>query len=90
MGTPGEDEAETAYVNNLTIHNVMMLTPMLLGLRKRLDAQAEILRQGMRLLEDGKLRTIIDSRFEFGDLVAAHRRLDGGEACGKIVVLMDD
>ena len=90
MGTPGDDAEETAYVNNLTIHNVMMLTPMLLGLRQRLDAQAEILRQGMQLLGDGKLRIEIDSRFDFSDLVAAHRRLEEGGACGKIVVSMGD
>ena len=90
MGTPGDDESETAYVSNLTIHNVMMLTPMLLGLRQRLDDQAGILRQGMRLLEDGSLSVVIDSRFGFADLVDAHRRLDSGNACGKIVVSMDD
>jgi NADPH2:quinone reductase len=88
MGMPGDDDAETAYLNNLTIHNVMMLTPMLLGMQKRLDAQAEILRQGLGLLEAGKLRVVIDSRYEFTDLAAAHQRLDGGEACGKIVVSM--
>ena len=90
MGTPGDAEAETAYVNNLSIHNVMMLTPMLLGMRQRLDAQAEIVRHGLRLLGEGKLRVVIDSRFDFGDIVAAHRRLDSGEACGKIVVSMSD
>jgi NADPH:quinone reductase len=88
MGTPGDDEAETAYVSNLSIHNVMMLTPMLLGMRHRLDSQAEIVRQGMRLLEDGKLSVAIDSQFGFEDLVAAHHRLDSGNACGKIVISM--
>jgi len=90
MGTPGDDEAETAYVNNLTIHNVMMLTPMLLGLQQRLDSQAEIVRQGLQLLDAGKLCVEIDSRFEFGDIVAAHQRLDRGKAMGKIVISISD
>ena len=90
MGTPGDDEAETAYVNNLTIHNVMMLTPMLLGLQDRLDNQAEIVRQGLQLLDAGKLRIEIDSRFAFDDLVSAHRRLDEGKASGKIVIAISD
>ena len=86
MGTPGDDADETAYVNNLTIHNVMMLTPMILGLQQRLDEQAEIVREGLQLLAEGKLRVEIDSRFEPGDMVAAHRRLDLGKASGKIVI----
>lgn len=86
MGTPGDDENETAYVNNLTIHNVMMLTPMLLGLQGRLDNQAEIVRQGLQLLDAGKLSIEIDSRFAFDDIVAAHQRLDEGKSSGKIVV----
>ncbi len=86
MGTPGDDENETAYVNNLTIHNVMMLTPMLLSLQDHLDNQAEIVRQGLQLLESGKLQVEIDSRFTFVDIAAAHRRLDEGKASGKIVI----
>lgn len=90
MGTPGDDEAETAYVNNLTIHNVMMLTPMLLGLQDHLDNQAAIVRQGLQLLDAGKLRIEIDSRFAFDDIVSAHRRLDEGKASGKIVITISD
>ena len=86
MGTPGDDEEETAYVNNLTIHNVMMLTPMLLGLQSRLDQQAAIVRQGLELVATGKLRVVIDSYFEFDDIVAAHQQLDAGRAAGKIVI----
>ena len=88
MGMPGDDADETAYVNNLTIHNVMMLTPMILGLQQRLDEQAAIVRQGLQLLAEGKLHVEIDSRFEPGDMVAAHRRLDLGKASGKIVIDM--
>jgi len=90
MGTPGDDENETAYVNNLTIHNVMMLTPMLLGLQDRLDNQAEIVRQGLQLLGARKLHIEIDSSFAFDDIVAAHQRLDKGKATGKIVLSISD
>jgi len=86
MGMPGDDADETAYVNNLTIHNVMMLTPMLLNLQPRLDAQAGIVRQGLELLARGELGVEIDSRFALADMAAAHQRLDRGDACGKIVI----
>ena len=90
MGTPGDDENETAYVNNLTIHNVMMLTPMLLTLQDRLDRQADIVRRGLQLLGAGNLRIEIDSSFAFDDIVAAHQRLDKGKATGKIVLSISD
>jgi NADPH:quinone reductase-like Zn-dependent oxidoreductase len=86
MGTPGDDAEETAYVKNLTIHNVMMLTPMLLGLRAHLDNQAEIVARGLQLLEAGKLRIEIDSRFALEDITAAHERLDAGKSTGKISI----
>jgi NADPH2:quinone reductase len=86
MGTPGDDADETAYVNNLTIHNVMMLTPMILAMQQRLDHQAGIVAQGLQLLAQGKLQVCIDSRFDLDDICAAHQHLDAGSSCGKIVI----
>lgn len=90
MGTPGDDAEETAYVKNLTIHNVMMLTPMLLGLQDHLDSQAEIVARGLQLLEQGKLSIQIDSRFSLDDISAAHARLDTGKSTGKISISVSD
>ncbi len=86
MGTPGDDAEETAYVKNLTIHNVMMLTPMVLGLQARLDAQAGIVAEGLRLLAEGQLQVAIDGTFALADIAAAHARLDAGGFMGKIVL----
>jgi NADPH2:quinone reductase len=90
MGTPGDDAEETAYVKNLTIHNVMMLTPMLLGLQARLDEQAGIVAEGLRLLAEGQLKVAIDSSFPLEDIAAAHARLDAGGMTGKIVLSIAD
>jgi alcohol dehydrogenase len=38
------------------------------------------------MLEKGALRPIIDSSFEFTDIVAAQERLESGQATGKVVV----
>lgn len=86
IGMPGDDADETAYINNLTIHNVMMLTPMLRSMQSRLDAQADIVRQGLKLLARADLKLEIDSRFALADMVAAHQHLDRGVARGKIVI----
>lgn len=88
MGTPGDDVGETAYLANLTIHNVMMLTPMVRGDRARLDHQAEIVRAGMRLLAKGQIRLEIDRVYPIGEAEAAHERLAGGGIRGKIVLSM--
>lgn len=90
MGTPSDDADETAYVQNLTIHNVMMLTPMILGLQERLDAQARIVEQGMALLANGDVKIHIAERFDLADMRAAHARLDAGGTMGKIVIHIAD
>jgi NADPH2:quinone reductase len=86
MGMPGDDDEETAYVQNLTIHNVMMLTPMLLGMQARLDHQATLVARGLQMLARGELQVVIDSRYALDDIVAAHVRLDNGSSTGKIVI----
>jgi len=90
MGTPADDSRETAYVQNLTIHNVMMLTPMILGLQDRLDNQARIIADAMALLADGRLRVHIADRFDLADIRAAHAKLDAGGTMGKIVIRIAD
>jgi NADPH2:quinone reductase len=86
MGMPADDAEETAYVNNLTVHNVMMLTPMLLGMQARLDHQAGLVAHGMQMLEQGKLEVHVGARYPLDDIVAAHRHLDSGSTTGKIVI----
>jgi len=86
VGMPGDDDQETAYVQNLTVHNVMMLTPMLLGLQARLDHQATLVARGLQMLARGEIQVVIDSRYDLDDIVAAHVRLDNGSNTGKIVI----
>jgi NADPH2:quinone reductase len=86
MGMPADDAEETAYVNNLTIHNVMMLTPMLLGMQNRLDHQAGLVANGLQMLEQGKLEVHVGARYPLADIAEAHRQLDSGSSIGKIVI----
>lgn len=86
MGTPGDTEAGTAYNGNLTIHNVMMLTPMWLGLRPRLRRQADRIGKAMALLAEGRLRVVVDRIFPLAEAAAAHRHVESGKALGKVVL----
>ena len=90
MGTPADDDDLTAYNRNLTIHNVMMLTPMWFGLRGRLAEQARLVAAGMRLLEEGKLKLHIDSTFPLSDVGVAHAKLEAGGMLGKMVLHIAD
>jgi NADPH:quinone reductase len=86
MGTPGDTAEGAAYNGNLTIHNVMMLTPLWRGLTARLRQQADRVQKSMTLLAEGKLRVVIDQVFPMTEAAAAHRYLESGKATGKVVL----
>jgi NADPH2:quinone reductase len=90
MGTPGDDADGSAYNKNLTLHNLMMLTPMWLGLKDRLQRQAEIVEEAMAYLAAGELSLHIDSTFPLTETAAAHRRLEAGGMMGKVVLRIGD
>jgi NADPH:quinone reductase len=90
MGTPGDDADGSAYNKNLTLHNLMMLTPMWLGLKDRLRRQAEIVEEAMAFLAAGELTLHIDSTFPLAEAHAGHRRLESGGMIGKIVLRIGD
>ena len=90
MGTPGDDAEGSAYNKNLTLHNLMMLTPMWFGLRDRLRRQAAIVEEAMAFLATGELTLHIDSTFPLAEAAAAHRRLEAGGMMGKVVLRIGD
>ena len=86
MGIAGDTPETHAYNGNLTVHNVMMLTPMWLGLADRLRAQARHVRDGLALVAEGKLRVIVDRVFPLEEAAAAHAYLESGKAVGKVAL----
>jgi NADPH2:quinone reductase len=86
MGTPADDSNFNAYNLNLTIHNVMMLTPMWRRLESRLREQAQILRNSLELVARRKLRILHASTFQLGEAAKAHAFLESGKAIGKVTL----
>lgn len=86
MGLPGDDADLTAYNLNLTLHNVMMLTPMWKGLSARLAEQAAILRQALGLVAEEKLTILHARTFALTEVAAAHAFLESGKAIGKVTL----
>jgi NADPH2:quinone reductase len=89
MGTPGDLEDETAYNNNLSIHNVMMPTPKWFGLEAERRRQGEIVRQAMDWLAEDRIRPEVTSIYPLEEVSAAHTLLEKGSMAGKIVLTMN-
>lgn len=88
MGTPGDLPDGTAYNGNVTIHNLMMLTPMWKGLRTHLIRQAAILQRAIAWLAEGKVFVRVQDRFPLAQAAAAHQLLESGGGSGKIILTM--
>ena len=86
MGTAPDDADLNAYNLNLTIHNVMMLTPMWKGLTERLKAQAAIVAEALKLVAAGKIKLRIAACFPLAQAAEAHQFLESGQAIGKVVL----
>jgi NADPH2:quinone reductase len=75
----------TLQVRALSLHVVFMLLPLLRGPGR--DRHGRILQAVGKLVDAGKLRPLIDSaRFTLQTAPDAHRRLESGQARGKVVI----
>jgi NADPH2:quinone reductase len=73
------------HLKGLTLHVVFMLIPMLHDEGR--ERHGAILRQATALVDAGALRPLLDpTRYALADVAAAHRRLERGEAVGKLVI----
>jgi NADPH:quinone reductase len=86
MGVAPDDADLNAYNLNLSLHNVMMLTPMWKGLKERLQAQAAIIARSLELVAEGKLRIMLAESFTLADAAKAQAFLESGKAVGKVTL----
>ena len=86
MGTPGDDADLTAYNLNLTIHNVMMLTPMWKRLEQRLREQARSCARHWGWWPPAKLIIRHAESFPLAEAGRAQAFLESGKAVGKVTL----
>lgn len=86
MGIAPDDAELNAYNLNLTLHNVMMLTPMWKNLTDRLKQQAAIVSEALQLVAGGRLRIRIAESFALADAAQAQSFLESGQATGKVIL----
>ena len=80
-----ELDLSVAHFKGLSLHVVFMLIPMLHDLRR--DKHAEILREVARIVDSRSLKPVLDeSHFLLSEAGKAYRRLESGQAIGKVVI----
>lgn len=85
---PGSDmNWKEARERNLNIGFVLMLTPMVRDLPAARLHQGDILDQCARLCDAGKLKIHVSKAFPLRDAAEAHRLIEGGHVCGKVVLM---
>lgn len=73
------------HAKGLTLHLVYMLIPMLSGIGRAYHH--EILSKLAQLVDEGKVRPLLDSKiFNIADVAAAHKHAESGRAIGKVVL----
>ncbi len=90
LQTACDDKAmKLARLRNQAIHYELMLTPMHLGLAAARRAQARILEEGARLIEQGKLKVRVSRELPLTQVAEAHRLIEAGHTTGKIVLRIE-
>ena len=77
---------KTARIRNQRISFELMLTPMLQGLIEEQSAQATILEQCSRLIDQGHLKIHVTQSFPLEKASEAHTLLESGGMIGKLVL----
>lgn len=81
---------KVARDRNLRLSLELMLTPALMGLVEAQKYQAQILREGARLIDEKKLTIHLSQTFSLEDAIRAHKLIEAGSVTGKIALIIDE
>lgn len=85
INTRSSHDLTQMHSKSLTLHVIFRSISLLHGIG--MDDQPRLLKAMQDLLEQGKVRPLIDSqRFRFTEIGKAHRHLESGQAMGKILL----
>jgi NADPH2:quinone reductase len=80
------DAIKTARLRNQSIIYELMLTPLVLGMHEARCAQRQILEEGAKLVEAGKLTVAVNQTLPLEKAAEGHRLIEAGHIAGKIVL----
>lgn len=73
------------HAKGLTLHLVFMLIPLLFNIDRA--RHGEILSKLAQIVDEGKIRPLLDSQaFSMDEIASAHRRSESGQSIGKVVL----
>ena len=81
------DAIKIARLRNLGLHHELMLTPQYLGMHAARVHQCEILEEGARLIEQGKLKLHVSEVLPLAQAAEAHRALESRATSGKVLLI---
>jgi NADPH2:quinone reductase len=85
VSTRSTQDLSLMHAKGLSLHVVFMLIPLLYHIGR--DHHGAILNEITKLVDQSQLQPLLDeSLFGIADVAAAHRKLEGGEATGKLVL----
>jgi len=85
VSTRSTQDLSLMHSKGLSLHVVFMLIPLLHRIGR--DHHSAVLKEITKLVDQSLLQPLIDdSQFNFADVAAAHKKLEDGEATGKIVL----
>jgi NADPH:quinone reductase len=85
IGSLSQQDLTLLHAKGLTLHLVFMLIPMLFGLGRA--HHGEILSKLAQLVDEGKIRPLLDSKtFSMTEVASAHQYAKSGQAIGKVVL----
>ena len=85
VSTRSTQDLSLMHAKGLSLHVVFMLIPLLYHIGR--DHHGAILNEITKLVDQSQLQPLLDeSQFGIVDVAAAHRKLEGGEATGKLVL----
>ncbi|WP_027417193.1 zinc-dependent alcohol dehydrogenase family protein [Aneurinibacillus terranovensis] len=77
------------HAKGLSLHVVFMLLSIVTGVNR--ERHGYILEQVTKLVNEGKLRPLLDAKtFSFAEVAAAHRHLESGKAVGKVTLVNEN
>jgi len=83
----GTHTLATSSLRSASIHGIFVLRPMIGNENEGRKHHGDILKQTTKLIEEGKLKPLIDPRkFTLDNAMEAHKAVSDGSAIGKIVV----
>lgn len=86
IATRSTHDLSPLHAKGLSLHVVFMLLPIVTKVNRQ--HHGEILQQITKLVDEGKLKPLIDPKmFSFDEVSAAHQYLESGKAIGKVTLV---